>query len=507
MERILLTATRYEIDLLVFSESDISPGLALSQQIAHECGYDCRVIVVNNSPSGLKEQIKQRLAHAHSADDKTRSGTRFKVDAAELDTEGLVSELNSQKGLRLLLVPGVDQADDTRMSLIREVHATVVCFESHPAFKDPPKCFWVLSEEAERSHESDAKWFADHIVPYPAVTVISKEALTVDSQKETPELTSSDWVVLVADDKNLDAQMKSGKSTVATAVGPVLLVRTEPSWWETLTERQIPALTKRFIPQMERSQRRDLAETLEQHARLDFEFLALICSATFLAAFGLIQNSAAVIIGAMLVAPLMTPILGAGLSLAHGNSPLFWQALRTIVLGFFAALTSSAIFGVIARFLVPAILNFNGDGSLQLTSEMWARTYPTALDFMVGLVGGSAAAFARTRSHLADALAGAAIAAALVPPIATAGLHVAMIGMNIAPPEGKLEATNLITGPVLLFVANALTIMIGSSFVLWACGIRAHHGHSAKERWRTRLSMLLLFALTIGLLVWVIEHP
>jgi len=65
---------------------------------------------------------------------------------------------------------------------------------------------------------------------------------------------------------------------------------------------------------------------------------------------------------------------------------------------------------------------------------------------------------------------------------------------------------NLIYGPILLFIANMLTIMIGSSFVLWACGIRADHGHTRKDKWTTRATLLLL-VLTAMVLVWIVQHP
>ena len=124
----------------------------------------------------------------------------------------------------------------------------------------------------------------------------------------------------------------------------------------------------------------------------------------------------------------------------------------------------------------------------------------------MGLVGGSAAAFARTRTHLADALAGAAIAAALVPPIATAGLQLSFSFLTIAPPPGASETTNLVYGPILLFTANMLTIMIGSCFVLWACGVRADRSYSRSDRWKTRMTALLM-TLTAVALVWILQHP
>jgi len=194
-----------------------------------------------------------------------------------------------------------------------------------------------------------------------------------------------------------------------------------------------------------------------------------------LAAFGLLQNSAAVIIGAMLIAPLMTPILGAGMALTHGNRPLFQSACITITVGFLGALTSSFLFGCLVELIQGP----------RLTSEMLARSHPSPLDFCVGLVGGMAASYARTRSHLSSALAGAAIAAALVPPISTAGLQLAF---------GQWTADDQnwpILGPMVLVTINVLTIMIGSSFVLYARGMRPQRSDRTPDKWPLRITALI----------------
>lgn len=245
---------------------------------------------------------------------------------------------------------------------------------------------------------------------------------------------------------------------------------------------------------MDREQRIELARSLTEGSRPNLEFLGLISAAAMLAAFGLLQNSAAVIIGAMLVAPLMTPILGAGMALTHGNRPLFRSAIATISLGFAGALVSSFLFGCLVRLIQKPVI----------TSEMWARCQPSPLDFCVGLVGGMAASYARTRSHLSSALAGAAIAAALVPPISTAGLQLAF-GV-FTPVEGEINRGLPVIGPLMLVTVNVLTIMIGSSFVLFARGMRIDDRRvSPGERWATRMTVLLM-TLVMLVLVWVL-HP
>lgn len=478
----------------MLAESDISPGLALAERIATRSGFEVVVTVVSDRPAVLSEQVKARIGRLQQPE-------RFKIEALSEPTEKLLEHLDHQDGLRVLLLPGLDQLNDQRKTLLRKVHATVICFEAHLGLAADPERLWLLGEDTN----GHVNWVREHLAADLELQSTQVEQLTPGNSDTDSSHAPSDWVFLSVDDKKLDATFKLAKLAIESAVGPVMMVRGESHWFEWLTERKLPMLASKFIPQMEREERRHLAERLQKYSKLDFEFLVLICSATFLASFGLLQNSAAVIIGAMLVAPLMTPILGAGLSLAHGNRPLFRESLKTIVLGFLAALVTSCLFGLLVRWIAPSMLNFDGT-KIVLTDEMWSRTYPTGIDFLVGLVGGSAAAFARTRTHLADALAGAAIAAALVPPIATAGLHLSVLSMQVAPPENATEVTNLIYGPILLFVANMLTIMIGSASVLWACGARNDSSFSVRERWSTRTVMLLMI-LTAMVLVWIIQHP
>jgi len=96
--------------------------------------------------------------------------------------------------------------------------------------------------------------------------------------------------------------------------------------------------------------------------------------------------------------------------------------------------------------------------------------------------------------HDDGALAGAAIAAALVPPIATAGLQIAF-GQWQRGPSGETP----VVGPLLLVSVNVLTIMIGSSFILWARGIRSDRKLSVKARWAPRMTALLLLLSLLAL--------
>ncbi len=488
-----------DLSLLITTEGDIASGLAIAEALAERNSYEVLVTVVSSNAPPLVEQVNLRLKSLRAAE-------RFHVESLEAEVDLITARLAKLKTLRVVLVPGLDQWNDDRKQLLQTAHATIVCYEPHTGLLEEPSEILLLGED----HRGGAKWLCEHWKQHGQLQTTNIEELkqtrdnhSVDTSTESNP--PNRVVILTTSLRELDSLRKPIKAALDASIGPVLLVRAEPSWIQWGTQDYLPALIRRFVPPMEREKRQALATDLTTFSKLDFEFTALVCAATFLASFGLVQDSAAVIIGAMLVAPLMTPILGAGLSLAQGNRPLFTSSLKTILLGFAAALMTSTLFGLLLRALPTDFFKVNSLG-VQLTQEMWSRTSPTIIDFLVAFVGGSAAAFARTRNHLSAALAGAAIAAALVPPIATAGLQISLWPTPLTEPDGARLAHNLIYGPILLFFANAPTIMVASSLVLWGCGVRSDHSYSRRDLWSTRVQTLLML-LIIAAAIWIVQHP
>lgn len=226
------------------------------------------------------------------------------------------------------------------------------------------------------------------------------------------------------------------------------------------------------VPQLQREDRISLFENLELNSRWSFDFMALISLATAIAALGLIVNSTAVVIGAMLVAPLMTPLLGSGLALVQGNLPLMKTCARAIVYGFFAALT----IGVIMGFVTPI---------RELTPEMAARGGPTLLDMAVAFLSGVAASYCVARPRLTAALAGVAIAAALVPPIATTGISIALGEVAVA------------RGAAALFATNVVAIILGAAINFYAAGIRGGGTSVDGRLWVRRTALGLIVAAAV----------
>ncbi len=222
------------------------------------------------------------------------------------------------------------------------------------------------------------------------------------------------------------------------------------------------------VPQLERDERVALVDEVEGKARWTFDFAALMLLATAIAALGLLADSAAVVIGAMLVAPLMTPLIGGGLALVQGNWPLWRRSLWAVLMGFFAALGVGLLAGLGARLL--------GFG---LTGELGARGEPTLLDLGVAFISGVAASYCLARPSLSGALAGVAIAAALVPPIATVGITL------------SLGETATSRGAALLFGTNVVAIVLGAATNFFLAGIR---GQGSSGAWARRLVIVLALA-------------
>ena len=255
-----------------------------------------------------------------------------------------------------------------------------------------------------------------------------------------------------------------------------------------LIQRLMPLLDRwlnLWVPQADRAARVDVYESLQRGSTWGFDFMMLIALSTTIASFGLQQSSTAVVIGAMLVAPLMTPLLGAGLGLLQGNRKLLVAALRAVGLGFLLALGLSTVVGLFSPIHV-------------MTAEMSSRGAPNLLDLAVGLVSGFAAAYAYSRAHLSAALPGVAIAAALVPPIATAGLCIAIGELHVG------------AGAILLFASNVFAIIVGATCAFYSFGLR---GRDTLRTWASKLMFglfvaTLLLAIPLSHFLWELaERP
>ncbi|WP_447757159.1 DUF389 domain-containing protein [Sphingopyxis fribergensis] len=179
--------------------------------------------------------------------------------------------------------------------------------------------------------------------------------------------------------------------------------------------------------------------SVARDARLDRKFLLLIILAAMIATLGLLQSSTAVVIGAMLVSPLMGPIMGLGFGLATIESNLIKRSLVTLAAGMAVAI----LVAMLIIWLSPI---------KDVTPELRARTQPTLLDLGVAVVGGIAGVYAIMRK-LSGVMVGVAIATALVPPLSTVAFGLVTGRMDFA------------LGAALLFLTNTLAIAFAATIV------------------------------------------
>lgn len=178
-------------------------------------------------------------------------------------------------------------------------------------------------------------------------------------------------------------------------------------------------------------QSKDLLDNLVQESKVDSSYLILIVASCAIATFGLLTNSAAVIIGAMIVAPLMLPIRGLAFSVLEGNVRLFRTASHAVGLGSTIAVSLACIIGLLS-------------GISSYGSEILARSQPTLLDLGIAIVAGSISGYAKVQPKVENSLAGTAISVALMPPICVIGLGLAHGDWSLSLGAFLLYLTNLL---------------------------------------------------------------
>lgn len=218
-----------------------------------------------------------------------------------------------------------------------------------------------------------------------------------------------------------------------------------------------------------------IRRSIHDHAALNVPYLLMNGLATIVASYGLLENSVAVIIGAMIIAVLLGPITGIALALVDGDSKLLRRALLAEFSGAALVLALSFVIGKI-------------QADISLGSEIVGRTSPSILDLIIALAGGAAGAYATVTPRLSAGLVGVAIATALVPPLCSCGICLA---------HGLYREGG---GAFLLFATNLVAIQSVTSLVFWLSGFHrlAHLDHKTVLR-SFAPSALLLVALAVFL--------
>lgn len=213
-------------------------------------------------------------------------------------------------------------------------------------------------------------------------------------------------------------------------------------------------------------------------------FATLLVLSTMIAGFGLIADSAAVVIGAMLVAPLMTPILSVAGATVFGQVQRLATSAAVLVAGTAGAVATGWFVG----FIAPGAITVD-----ELTRELLARTAPSLLDLAVAVAAGLAGGYVLTHPRAGSSLPGVAIAVALVPPLATVGI------------TWQLGAPAQARGALLLYVTNMVAIILSAMLVMLASGFVPPEIREV-TRGRARLGLVVSGLAVVGVAVPLTLH-
>lgn len=205
-----------------------------------------------------------------------------------------------------------------------------------------------------------------------------------------------------------------------------------------------------FFKRASEDEFKDLFTVLRNDAKTSSTFMVLMVLSTLLATTGLFANSAPVIIGAMILAPLMSPIISFSMGIIRTDIPLTNQSIKTLIYGIITAVAFAAFFTT----LIPL---------KEITPEMSSSLHPNLLDLMIAIFSGIAGAYASSKEGIAKSLAGVAIAVALIPPLSVTG-----VGIGMLDPE-------IIYGSFLLFITNFVGITLSAAFTFTVLGYSPVH--------------------------------
>lgn len=209
---------------------------------------------------------------------------------------------------------------------------------------------------------------------------------------------------------------------------------------EFLVEGNIP-----LIKRAGEEQFKNLFVSLRENASFSVTYGVLMILSVLLATTGLYANSSPVIIGAMILSPLMSPIVSLSMGTIRLEPTLLYKSAKTLFFGVVLALIFSSIYTL----LIPL---------KQITPEMASRLHPQLLDLFVAIISGIAGAYANAKEEVAKSLAGVAIAVALVPPLSVTGIGIGLMNLEV------------ISGSFLLFMTNLIGIVLSASLTFVVLG-------------------------------------
>lgn len=228
--------------------------------------------------------------------------------------------------------------------------------------------------------------------------------------------------------------------------------------------------------------REELLDDMEKGAKISFDFLVLIFLSSIVAGIGLLNSDVAVVIGAMVIAPLLGPNLALAFGAALGNKELIIKAIKTNAIG----LTFTLIITILASFLVT-------EQEVLASTEMMNRTNVGFASIILALASGAAAVLSLT-TGVSSALVGVMVAVALMPPAVTLGITLG---------NGQFD---LAYGTFLLLATNVVCVNLAAQAIFRLKGIKPRTWYEEKNAKRaSRINTLIWFGMLIVLagLIWL----
>jgi len=395
--------------------------------------------------------------------------------------EGLEDSQDGSYRLRRILVPAAGgpnapRAIELAVHLAREYGATVTPLYAaplHPREEDRRQGLQrlqatiefmrsIFSGEVKPDHDGlDGILTEGKIASGPSVTATIAEA----SQ-------SYDLIIMGASEEGIVDRFLFGdipEQVSLQAHTPVMIVRRFEGlprlWLHRLWASLFGAL-----PQLDEEEQITIYRATHRSARPDIDFFVMIALSALITTFGLVLNNLTVVIGAMLVAPLFSPILATSLAVVDGNVRLLWLAVESTLKGL-ALMIAIAI-------LLTLIIPYQ-----PLTEALRLFSEPSLIDLLIALGAGAAGAYAASRKDVSSALPGVAISVSLEPPLATVGISLA---------SGELLAAG---GAALLFLTNLVAIILAGALVFFLLGFRP--GSASRETHLRRGLLVTLVSFTI----------
>lgn len=189
------------------------------------------------------------------------------------------------------------------------------------------------------------------------------------------------------------------------------------------------------------SEKTKAVDLLIRESTADFDFFFFITLSVLMATLGLVANNPAIVIGSMLLAPILFPILSISLSVIMSDGPLIARSIVTFLQASAVAVATATLATLIFAPFAP------------LTTEILLRTEPSLIYVGVAIVAGLAVSYSLAQPALSATLPGIAVSVALIPPLATIGIGIANLNVSV------------ISGALTLYVINVLGIVFSSMLI------------------------------------------